>query len=59
MNIYSWNVNGIRSTRLKRLSRTGSQDEARRALVQETRAEADQVPDSLRSPEGYFTYWNA
>ena len=59
MNIYSWNVNGIRAA-----TKNGFQDWFQKTMpdllcLQETRAEEDQIPEAIRAPEGYFSYWNA
>ena len=59
MNIYSWNVNGIRSALKKGFEEWFASTAPDILCLQEVRAEEDQVPDTLRSPEGYFTYWNA
>ena len=59
MNIYSWNVNGIRSALKKGFEEWFANTAPDILCLQEVRAEEDQVPDTLRSPEGYFTYWNA
>ena len=59
MNIYSWNVNGIRSALKKGFEEWFASTAPDILCIQEVRAEEDQVPDTLRNPEGYFTYWNA
>ncbi len=58
MKIISWNVNGIRA-----VYKRGDWDFFRKAdadifCVQETKAEADQLPDELRHPKGYFSYFS-
>lgn len=59
MNIYSWNVNGIRSVAKKGFEKWFSDLKPDILCLQEVRAELDQAPESLQNPEGYFTYWNA
>ena len=58
MNIYSWNVNGIRSAIKKGFEDWFNTQKPDILCLQETRADEDQVPESLRNPEGYFAYWN-
>ncbi len=58
MNIYSWNVNGIRSALKKGLENWFAETKPDILCLQEVRAEEDQIPESLLKPEGYFTYWN-
>lgn len=58
MNIYSWNVNGIRSALKKGFENWFAETKPDILCLQEVRADEDQVPDSLRHPEGYFAYWN-
>jgi len=56
--LLSWNVNGARAMHsggfLPRLAATAP------AIVclQETRADADQLPPEMRQPEGYHAYWH-
>ena len=58
MNIYSWNVNGIRSAMKKGFEDWFNAHKPDILCLQEVRADEDQVPESIRSPEGYFAYWN-
>src|SRR5690554_7174519 len=58
MNIYSWNVNGIRSAIKKGFETWFKEIEPDILCLQEVRAELDQVPTSLQNKENYFTYWN-
>jgi exodeoxyribonuclease III len=58
MKIVSWNVNGIRAVYKK-----GAWDYFKRVnadifVIQETKAEAEQLPDDLRNPDGYFSYFD-
>ncbi len=54
MNIYSWNVNGIRSIAKKGFEKWFSEVQADILRLQEVRADLDQIPESLQNPEGYF-----
>ena len=58
MNIYSWNVNGIRSAIKKGFGDWFNAQKPDILCLQETRADEDQVPEDIRNPEGYFAYWN-
>ena len=58
MNIYSWNVNGIRSALKKGLENWFHETNPDILCLQEVRAETDQIPETMAKPEGYFTYWN-
>ena len=58
MNIYSWNVNGIRSALKKGLENWFHETNPDILCLQEVRAEIDQIPESMAKPEGYFAYWN-
>jgi exodeoxyribonuclease-3 len=58
MNIYSWNVNGIRACYKK-----GFMDWLRAAnpdilCLQEVRAEVEQIPDEIRDISDYHAFWN-
>lgn len=58
MNIYSWNVNGLRSVMKKGFEEWFNATRPDILCLQEVRAEEDQIPDSIANPEGYFVYWN-
>ena len=58
MNIYSWNVNGIRSALKKGLVDWFNSTAPDILCLQEVRAEEDEIPEEIRKPEGYYTYWN-
>lgn len=58
MNIYSWNVNGIRSVMKKGFEDWFNSTKPEILCLQEVRAEKDQIPEALQAPEGYFVYWN-
>lgn len=57
MRIASWNVNGMRSIAEKGFARWFDACGADIVGVQETRCSAEQVPDPLRSPDGWHTHW--
>jgi len=58
LTLLSWNVNGARAVHkngfLDWLAATGADI----ICLQETRAEAHQLPDDLRQPAGYHAIWN-
>ncbi len=56
--IISWNVNGLRA-----INKKGNWTEILKIgpdilCLQETKAEAEQLPDEVRNPAGYFSYFN-
>ncbi|MDR1466046.1 MAG: exodeoxyribonuclease III [Treponema sp.] len=57
MKILSWNVNGIRSVEKKGFGEWLKAESPDMLCIQETRAEPEQLPESLRNPDGYFSYW--
>jgi len=58
LNLLSWNVNGVRAN--YRAGFLGWLNSASPVIlcVQETRAEASQLPRDLMMPSGYFAYWS-
>ena len=58
MNIYSWNVNGLRSALKKGFMDWFAATKPDILCLQEVRAEKDQIPEEVANPEGYFSYWN-
>jgi exodeoxyribonuclease-3 len=58
MNIYSWNVNGIRSALKKGFGEWFESTAPDILCLQEVRAEQDQA-DGLLVPDSYYTYWNS
>ena len=52
MRVLSWNVNGIRSCETKGFSRWLAASDGDVVGIQEVRAKLEQVPESLRAPEG-------
>ncbi len=58
ISLFSWNVNGARA-----VFKAGFMDWLASAApdivcLQETRADAEQVPEPMRQPEGYRAYWH-
>ncbi len=58
MKIISWNVNGIRAVHKKGAWDYFKQSKADIFCVQETKAEAVQLPDDLRNPPGYVSFFD-
>ena len=58
MKIISWNVNGIRSIQGKGFAETLARLDADFILLQETKAQADQIDKALESIDGYHIYSN-
>ena len=58
MNIYSWNVNGIRSALKKGFGDWFKSTAPDILCLQEVRAEEEQA-DDLQVPDGYYTFWNS
>ncbi len=59
LNLYSWNVNGIRAAQKKGFLGWLHQTSPDILSIQETKAHPDQLDAELRQPEGYFAYWAA
>ncbi len=60
LKLYSWNVNGLRAVHRKGVFLEWLATVQPDILgVQETKAHPDQLPDELRNPPGYHTYWAA
>ncbi len=59
MKLVSWNVNGIRSWHKKEAHKWFLKSKPDIFCVQETKAEASQVPEELRNLAGYFPYFNS
>ncbi|MDD5152879.1 MAG: exodeoxyribonuclease III [Candidatus Pacebacteria bacterium] len=58
MNIISWNVNGLRA-----INKKGNWTEILKLnpdilCLQETKVEAEQLPEEVRNPKGYFSYFS-
>ncbi len=58
MKIISWNVNGIRSVQSKGFAEILAQLDADCILLQETKAQADQIDKALEGIDGYHIYSN-
>ena len=59
MRIVSWNVNGIRASIRKGLWDFVKKDRADIYCFQETKASLNQLPEGMKTPEGYFSFWNS
>ena len=59
MKIISWNVNGIRSVQGKGFAETLALLDADCILLQETKAQADQIDKALEGIDGYHIYSNS
>ncbi len=57
MNLFSWNVNGIRAIQKKGFLTWLTESQPDVLAIQETKAHPDQLDDVLRKPDGYHTYW--
>ena len=53
-----WNVNGIRAVKNKGFLDWLNSESPAILAVQETKAQPEQLDDNLKSPAGYYTYWN-
>ena len=56
--LISWNVNGLRAINTKGYFTEILKEGADILCFQETKAEAEQLPESVRNPEGYFSYFS-
>lgn len=57
MRLLCWNVNGIRAAYKKGLSALLAEDGADIICLQETKATPEQLPEGLRDPPGYHSYF--
>ena len=55
--IITWNVNGIRAIHKKGFLDWLSKESPDILCVQEIKGRPEQVPEALRTPEGYYSYW--
>ena len=55
----SWNVNGLRAVHKKGFLEWFSQESPGILCLQETKAQEDQLPDSLKNVEGYRSYFSS
>lgn len=58
MKIISWNVNGLRAVHKKGFLDVLHETDPDILCLQETKAEPEQLPDVVRSPLGYFSYFS-
>lgn len=58
MNIISWNVNGLRAIHKKGYFADILKENPDILCLQETKAEAEQLPDEVRNVKGYFSYFS-
>jgi len=56
--LISWNVNGARAVYKKGFMTWFNDTQPEILCLQETRAEAHQIPEEMRAPQGYHTFWN-
>jgi exodeoxyribonuclease-3 len=57
LQLYSWNVNGIRAAERKGFLNWLRETQPDILCVQETKAHPDQLEPDLVQPEGYYAYW--
>ena len=58
LRLYSWNVNGLRAVHRKsQFLEWLSEAQPDILGLQETKCHPDQLPDEVRNPPGYYTYW--
>ena len=55
--LVSWNVNGLRAVSAKEDWRWFTESDAQVVALQETKASPDQLPPSLREPQGWHGHW--
>ena len=58
MKILSWNVNGLRAFYKKGAFNTIFEQDPDIFCLQETKAQADQLPEEVRAPAGYYAYFD-
>jgi exodeoxyribonuclease-3 len=57
MNLFSWNVNGIRAAQKKGFLEWVTKTRPDVICLQETKAQPEQLDPELLAPEGYRSYW--
>lgn len=57
INLYSWNVNGIRAAQKKGFLNWLDEIKPDILCLQETKAHPDQLDEALLNPQAYHTYW--
>lgn len=58
MKLISWNVNGLRAVNNKGYFAEMIKKDPDILCLQETKAEAEQLPEGVRNPAGYFSYFS-
>ncbi|MDO8604084.1 MAG: exodeoxyribonuclease III [bacterium] len=58
MKLISWNVNGLRAIHKKGNFADIIKRDADILCLQETKVEAEQLPEEVRNPKGYFSYFS-
>lgn len=59
LRLISWNINGIRAVVKKGLWDWMKEENGDIYCFQETKAKAEQVPNTLDMPTNYYSYWNS
>ncbi|HPX40715.1 MAG TPA: endonuclease/exonuclease/phosphatase family protein, partial [Candidatus Hydrogenedentes bacterium] len=59
MQLYSWNVNGVRAVEKKGFVPWLLETGADILCLQETKAQEIDLPESVRSPDGYRSVWHS
>lgn len=57
LNLYSWNVNGLRAANKKGFLEWLEKAQPDILGIQETKCKTDQIDEKLRKPPGYYTFW--
>lgn len=57
LKLISWNVNGIRAVAKKNFFEFLQEESPDVLAIQETKAQKDQLDETLTAPDGYHTYW--
>lgn len=58
LNIWSWNVNGLRAVLTKGFTDVITQEKPDIIGLQETKLQAHQIPEEISNLEGYHQYWS-
>ena len=59
MRLFSWNVNGVRAIEKKGFLTWVDSTSPDILCIQETKANFDQLPESLQNIHGYHGYWHS
>ena len=59
MRLFSWNVNGVRAIEKKGFLNWVDSTSPDILCIQETKANFDQLPESLQNIHGYHGYWHS